>query len=274
MKFDIKGCCDLHIHTGPDVVARKLDDLEMARQAAAAGMSGFAVKSHVSSTAGRAAVLQKLFPELQVYSGITLNRQVGGINPAAVEAAAKMGAKLLWFPTMDARAYRVENGASDAESYLSALDEQGNISKETLAVLKIAKQYDMAVGTGHLGAKEAQLLVAAGHDLGLRRMCLTHVTLPVCKMSIAELKRCIAQGAVAEYSYCHILSGKCTIEYVADQIREIGAENVILTTDLGQANNPYPVDGLQEFCTKLLEQGISEEELNLMTKKNPFQLLL
>ena len=73
---------------------------------------------------------------------------LGGINPAAVEAAAKMGAKLLWFPTMDAKLYRKEAGAPDWESGLSALNGSGRVSEEALSVLHMAKKYNMVVGTG------------------------------------------------------------------------------------------------------------------------------
>lgn len=273
MSYDLRGCCDLHVHTGPDVIPRKLNDLEMARQASAVGLGGFAIKSHVGSTAGRAAILRELFPELQIFGGVTLNRQAGGINPAAVEAAAKMGARLLWFPTMDARLYRKEAGAPDWGSGLSALDEKGEASEKALAVLRTAKAYDMVVGTGHLGGEEAQKLVEAGHALGVRRMVLTHVTLPVCQMDAERLRYCASLGAVLEYSYCHILSGKCTAEYAARQIQAVGAEHVILSTDLGQANNPGPVEGLAAFCGLLLEHGISEKELDQMTKDNPRSLL-
>ena len=274
MSYDLRGCCDLHVHTGPDIVPRKLGGMEMARQASAAGMRGFAVKSHVGSTAGRVSILRELFPELQIFSGITLNRQVGGINPAAVEAAAKMGAKLLWFPTMDAKLYRKEAGAPDWESGLSALNGSGRVSEEALAVLHMAKKYNMVVGTGHLGGEEGQKLVEAGHKIGVRHMVLTHVTLPVCQMDVEQLRCCVSLGAVLEYFYCHILSGKCTAEYTARQIQAVGAEHVILSTDLGQLNNPDPVEGLAAFCGLLLEHGISEEELDQMTKRNPCGLLL
>jgi hypothetical protein len=273
MGYDLTGSYDLHIHTGPDVIPRKLDDLEMARQAADAGMRGFAVKSHVFPTPGRAAILRALYPELDAVGGIALNREVGGIHADAVEAAAKMGARMLWFPTMDAKAYRKERNDPNWAAGLTALDEGGNVSEEALQVLEVAKRYDLVVGTGHLGGEEAIRLVEAGHKLGLKRMCLTHVTLPVCQMSVEQLNRCVAWGAMSEYSYCHLLSGKCSIEYVVEQIRAIGAEHVYLSTDLGQKNNPYPVEGLLTFCTLLQEHGITDSELDRMLKINPHTLL-
>lgn len=38
-----------------------------------------------------------------MFGGITLNRQVGGINPYAVESALKLGGKVVWLPTQSAR---------------------------------------------------------------------------------------------------------------------------------------------------------------------------
>ena len=46
MKELIQGAYDLHVHSAPDVLPRKLDDLEMGRRIAAAGMGGYCIKSH------------------------------------------------------------------------------------------------------------------------------------------------------------------------------------------------------------------------------------
>ena len=53
-------------HTAPDVTPRKCDDLELARRLQAAGMAGCAIKSHYMDTSGRAALLQKLYPEVSM----------------------------------------------------------------------------------------------------------------------------------------------------------------------------------------------------------------
>ena len=45
MKELIQGAYDLHVHSAPDVLPRKLDDLEMGRRIAAAGMGGYCIKS-------------------------------------------------------------------------------------------------------------------------------------------------------------------------------------------------------------------------------------
>ena len=273
LNYDLSGCYDLHVHPAPDVISRKLTDLQLAEKAHENGMAGFVVKSHVFPTEGRAAILRSLYPDLDVLGGIALNKETGGINPAAVNAAAKMGVKMLWFPTMDAKAYLKQRSISDWEAGLSVLDSEGNVIDKALTVLQLAKDNDMVVGTGHIGTEEAMILARTAIKMGLKRVCMTHVTLPVCQMSLNQLHECAELGIILEYSYCHMLSGKCSVDYIVSQIKSVGAEHVILTTDLGQVNNPDPIDGMRDFCQLLAEHDISIKDLNMMTKDNPKKLL-
>lgn len=61
----LEGAYDLHVHTGPDVNERKLDDLEMAERIFRIGMKGFGIKSHYFCTAERARLVKKLYPGVQ-----------------------------------------------------------------------------------------------------------------------------------------------------------------------------------------------------------------
>lgn len=42
---------------------------------------------------------------VQVFGGIALNSQNGGLNPFAVDRSLKMGGKVIWFPTISSRAH-------------------------------------------------------------------------------------------------------------------------------------------------------------------------
>ena len=97
----IKGAYDLHVHSAPDVLPRKMDDIEMAGRIRESGMAGYAIKSHYFCTSERAELINKLYPDCDAVGTITLNSSTGGINPTAVEMAARSGAKLVWFPTCD-----------------------------------------------------------------------------------------------------------------------------------------------------------------------------
>src|SRR5437764_7788741 len=97
----LQGAYDTHIHVGPDVVERKIDDVSLARRFQELGMAGFILKSHYTSTAERAAVVRKAVPGIDALGAIALNRAVGGLNPLAVEIAAREGARTVWMPTVD-----------------------------------------------------------------------------------------------------------------------------------------------------------------------------
>ena len=64
-----------------------------------------------------------------------------------------------------------------------------------------------------------------------------------------------------------------SVEELASQIWEIGAEHMILSTDLGQASNPEPAAAFAEYAGLLLDAGVSENELRTMIAANPEQLL-
>ena len=44
----IRGGYDLHVHSAPDVLPRKMNDIEMARRIEESGMAGYAIKSHLA----------------------------------------------------------------------------------------------------------------------------------------------------------------------------------------------------------------------------------
>ena len=97
----LRGAYDTHMHIAPDVVERITDDISLARKFKELGMAGFVLKSHYGSTAERAAVVRAAVPGVDVLGAISLNRAVGGINPLAVEIAAREGARTVWLPTVD-----------------------------------------------------------------------------------------------------------------------------------------------------------------------------
>src|SRR5579859_2767261 len=98
----IRGAIDLHVHVGPDVIPRRVDDIDLAREFQRHRLGGFVIKSHYVPTAVQAATVSRVVPDVRVAGAITLNHSVGGLNPAALEVAARLGARLVWMPTVDA----------------------------------------------------------------------------------------------------------------------------------------------------------------------------
>lgn len=277
MREILKNAYDLHVHVAPDVIPRKCDDRELAQRIQSAGMKGCVIKCHYFETASRAALLQKEFPELEISGGLALNLSVGGINVHTVERFAQMGGGILWFPTMDARVFQEhkhkDDPTFDASVYLQATDGRGTLLPEAEAVLKLAAHHNLIVATGHLSAEEGLCVVREGKRLGVKQMILTHVEHPALHYSDEQQQEAASLGAYIEHSYNNAWFGRCTIEEIARQIRAVGYEHVILTTDFGQLDAPFSDDGLEEYAVHLQKLGFSLDELETMLCKNPAAIL-
>ena len=101
-EVDLSGLIDMHIHTAPDNRPRYCDDVQAAREAKEVGMRAILLKSHITMTADRAIVAERIVGDIKVFGSLALNVWVGGLNPRAVEVAIEMGAKEIWMPTLSA----------------------------------------------------------------------------------------------------------------------------------------------------------------------------
>src|ERR1700677_2758917 len=90
----LQGAYDLQVHVAPDVIERRIDDLDLAHEFLAKGLRGFVLKSHYFPRAERAKVLSKAVPGIRAMGAITLNHSVGGLKPVAVELAGRSGTKI------------------------------------------------------------------------------------------------------------------------------------------------------------------------------------
>lgn len=288
----IRGGYDLHVHSAPDVLPRRMDDIEMAQRIEESGMAGYAIKSHYFCTSERAELINKLYPACHAVGTITLNSSVGGINPAAVEMAARSGARLVWFPTCDCAHERTHvlggqykklpywativqemAAAGNAAPTVTIFDQQGALTQETLTTLSVIAKYDMILATGHLSHDETFALVGAAAKAGISKIVVTHVDFPSTFYSIEEQKQLAELGAVMEHCYTTWATGKVDFETTVEQIKALGADRVILGTDLGQKAAIYPDEGMLEFATRLYDAGFSAEEIRKMTVYNARKLL-
>lgn len=291
MKNLIQGAYDLHVHSAPDVLPRRMNDLEMARRVTASGMAGYAIKSHYFCTSERAELVRELYPQCDAVGTLTLNSSAGGINPAAVEMACRSGIKLVWFPTCDSQNEQsfVFGGKAKILPYWAkiliqlreegvsnptiSILEKGELIPAALEVLDIIAKYDIILATSHISHEETFALVKAGRDRGVKRIVITHVDFPNTFYTIEEQKRLVEYGAFMEHCYTTFATGKVDFETTLEQIRAIGPDHVILSTDLGQKTAKYPDEGMAEFAEKLLENGFGEEDIRKMMVRNPRWLL-
>jgi len=268
---DLSGTIDMHIHSAPDVRPRKMDDLEMARQAAARGMSAIVLKSHWTLTADRAYIVGQLVPDLRVFGGLALNNPVGGLNPFAVEAALRMGAAQIWMPTFSSAAQPGERLGPG----LTILDE-GQIKPSVLDILRLIAECDAILGTGHLSSPEILALVPAAHELGVRKILITHPEHPPIEMPLLQQEELRDRHNVL-FERCLITTtfggGSLPFEALAAVIRRVGPETTVVATDFGQVDNPSPTSGLACYIANLYAHGFAEAEIARMTRENPARLL-
>lgn len=281
----LKGAYDLHVHAAPDVVERVSNDLEIAKSVVAHGMKGYATKAHYFNTVGRAALVNAMVPGCNAIGGVVLNNAVGGINPYAVEMAARAGTKIVWFPTMDAQNMwdflkkpntTLPSGcAYDDDSTVKGITilNDGKLIDSVYDVLDLIAQYDLVLATGHISKYESLALLKEAQRRGVKKMIATHSEFPATFATTDEQKGFIECGAVIEHTYLTIINKQFTIEQLKNDIRAVGAENVILSTDLGQDVNPMPPEGFGDYLNALLASGITREEIETMVVKNPTALV-
>ena len=276
MKEYLKGAFDMHIHTSPDVNPRKESDIGLAKRLQAAGMGGAMIKCHFGDTAARAGVLNELFPDMFFAGGVVLNRQTGGLNPAAVATCAKMGGRFVWFPTMDSLSYqnfhRKPEDDPEHKYRVHLFDDNGELKREAVQVLEAAAEYGMVAATGHVSAEEGMAVVRKGRAMGVD-VVVTHADLPSNAYSIDQLKEAAALGAFVEHCYFTTYYKRVTIEAIAEQIRAVGCDLTFLSTDFGQPKSPYSDEGIEAYAELLEGQGFTPEELTCMFRKVPERLL-
>jgi hypothetical protein len=283
----LRGAFDTHLHIGPDVVERKIDDISLAHRFADLGMAGFLLKSHYTSTAERASVVSAAVPGVRVLGAISLNRAVGGMNPLAVEVAAREGARTVWLPTVDSVNESHEREAPPGAKVpvwvklqlelreqgieiepVPVVDSDGDVLAETRAVLATIARHEMVLATGHLGRDEIFTVVDAAVQEGVREIVITHPEFPSQNLSIDDQRGLAQRGALLERCFTTPHTGKVSWERWIENIRATGAEHSVLSTDLGQVFNPAVEDGMGLMVDRLLAAGFDDEEVHMMAVVN------
>jgi len=282
----IKGCIDYHIHSGPDVFPRILNDVEIVKQAKDAGMRAVLLKSHTECTAGRAQIASYVNDGFPAFGTLALNYSVGGLNPEAVRTAIRMGAKQVYMPTIHAKHYLQQVEAvpmfakllkGNVEGGLYLLKEDGTLKDEVLEIIDIIAEADIVLATGHISIEEAMVLVEAAAKRGCKKIVVTHPTSPMEAYTHEDMKKIVELGAtMLEHvvnDTTHQMKNPIPASVIADAIKATGVQNTIMSTDSGQVINPVPVESMENFITLMLEEGISEEDIRMMTVDNPAKML-
>jgi len=288
----IRGAYDLQVHVAPDVIERRTDDVDLAKDFLSHGLKGFVLKSHYIPTAERAKVVRRSVPGIEAYGAITLNHSVGGFNPVAVEIAGRSGAKIVWMPTVDAAnetAGRLDGpntklpfwakiqrelaaeGISPAP--LSPLGSGGNVTEAGKLCLERIAKHNMILATGHLGRHEIFKLVSKAREMGVKKIVVTHAEFPSQSLTGEEQKQLADMGAVIEHCFTTTHTNKARWEDLFTNVRKTGIERTMLSTDLGQTINPPVAEGFALYAQRFLDAGFSADEIQHMAATIPARLV-
>lgn len=103
-----------------------------------------------------------------MYGGITLNRQMGGINPYAVESGLKLGGKVVWLPTQSARNH-LEKMNQPLNRCVDVIRD-GKPVPELYDVFRLVKDFDVVLATSHISPEESFRVIEAARDEELKKL--------------------------------------------------------------------------------------------------------
>jgi hypothetical protein len=279
----MKGSIDMHIHFNPDsLIIRRLDALELARSARDLGMRGLVLKAREFNTVPVALLVSQLIPEVRVFGSLTLDNEVGGLNPSGVLSAARMGAKVIWMPTVTALNSKARSEAMMGEKLpgqgQTILDPKGRLKAEAKEILQIVKDYNIVLGSGHVSVEETLALSEEAQRIGFTRLVVTHALqaqLMESALSSAEIRQLAASGAYIEHSFWGWMPtvSQADPRQIVESIKATGPDRCILSSDFGQIYHPPAPEGFRLFIATLLRNGVEEKDIELMVKVNPAKLL-
>lgn len=298
MSYEIKhanlltGCVDIHLHVSPSLIPRSMDIAEVAARADKYGYKAIVHKDHHALSTNCASLVKKhLFANssLQIIGSICLNNSVGGLKREVVEAAIGYGTKIIWLPTVSAINHinyvantgkfpKMAKGINIAETPIRFVNEQGKCRQEIIAIIELIRNYpDVVLGAGHGDPDEINVVVEQAAQMGLcSRLIINHPTFLI-NATMQQVKYWASLGCYIESTAALTAPSSphnfLPPEHIVEIIRSVGPAQCILSSDYGQLDLGDPIEGMDDFFDTLLNNGITEDEIVLMSNTIPSRLL-
>jgi Family of unknown function (DUF6282) len=180
--------------------------------------------------------------------------------------------RIVWMPTFDA-----ENQVrvSKESRPFVAIARGGELLSEVKQVVSLVAKHGLVLATGHSSPQEGLMLLREGRRQGVQHMVVTHAMNTPVLMDVLQMQEAAKLGAFIEFVGGSLAAAdaEARMSRFADAIRKIGPEFCILSSDLGQQGNALPPDGFGAFLVRLRAKGFTEQDIDLMSKRNPATLL-
>lgn len=284
----VQGAWDLHLHAAPSLFERRADARETAETCHRAGMAGIVLKAHHGSTVEAAAALDRRFGELRVLGGVVLNLFSGGLNPYAVDAALRLGAAIVWLPTIHAEEHGRRLGQLGGFGFqssratltppagLTLLDGSGGLAEPVKEILGLMDGSPAVLATGHVSAAEIAALQAHIRREGRRiRLLVNHVFFKAPDLTDAQLREFANERTWFEITFSTVSPQVRyrTVEEIAGRIGAFPAARWVMTSDAGQKHNPPAPEALSAYADGLARHGVPVGEIDRMMRERPRELL-
>ena len=281
----LDGCFDTHIHAAPDSYGwRVLSEADVARKAVDCRFGGVVFKCQSAPSSCRQLFVQELADmhadatgkrRVAVFSGVCCSTQVGGYNPAAVEASFKMGGKYVWTPSKDAAHHHRAEG--NPVPGVECIDEAGRLLPNVLEILKLVAENDGVLGLSHNSAYERFLLAKTAQEMGVQRIVVEHPMVHISRLTEEQMAEFFRMGVYLGMTYIGAVPNFIVPEVdkteAARLIKKFGPARWVSQTDLTQLQTQDPVEGIRTLAKMLLSQGISEDDIRKIFVDNPRELL-
>lgn len=119
----------------------------------------------------------------------------------------------------------------------------------------------------------------------MKNILVTHSITNIPGLTMEQAKEVVKMGGVIEICFLLFMTGEkaqyawmkhwnqvATAQTVA-AIKELGAEGMVLSSDLGQQGMMMPPDGVENAIAALNGAGVTQEQIDTMMKKSPARLL-
>jgi hypothetical protein len=279
----LRGSYDVHQHSGPSSTTKRLfDELDLAIHGCYVGQGGIVFKNHDTPSTRSVQIVQKVVntwaeehnrKKIELFGGVVLNHSVGGLNPEAVVAAYRLGGKYVWLPNLDSNHHRKVVGQGEGMG-IDLIDENDRVVPKMGEILELIAEGDMVLGVGHQSARERLMVVREAVKRGVKRIEINHVNYPLSWLTPDQCKMFADLGAylgvyALDTGHPHLY----TWEDILAIYKAVGPERIVLGSDCGHIDFPYPLDAMRRLILSLLIRGVPDQHVRLMCQTNAYGLL-
>ena len=280
--ISLEGMYDLHVHPAPSIQRRRFTALEAVKLANEERMGGVLFLDHTYNTTMMADTINEMGFQTKAFGSIMLNEAVGGLSPSVVEIALALGTKQIEMPTYSSKAHFDAYG-DDQKIFpykkrgkpIYILDERGRLIPEVEEIIELVKGTKSFLASGHLSTLEVDAIVTRAKEKGCRVMvCGVSTDMP--GYPLDAQKNWATDHIFMGHDYMALTDVphiRTPITTIVEQIRAVGAERCVIGTDSGSMKLLDNVSSMKDFVDRLIEAGLTDKEIDFMTRRNPRILL-